>query len=61
MKKTYIILAIMLLGVLASCGGTGDAKTDVSADKSPSLETNTDKKMAELTGNVVLDTNHALA
>ncbi len=60
MKKTYIILALLSLGVLASCG-IDSIKNTVLSEKTPTLETNTGSNMAEIKGSVVIDTNHALA
>jgi FKBP-type peptidyl-prolyl cis-trans isomerase 2 len=57
MKKTYILLALICVTLLSSCGNT----EVVNTEEAPTLETKQEEKMAELTGNVVIDMNHALA
>jgi FKBP-type peptidyl-prolyl cis-trans isomerase 2 len=64
MKKTYILLAFALLTLLVSCTQKEEVVQEDSQNQeqqTTTLETNTDIDMAELTGNVVLDMNHALA
>ena len=46
MKKIYVFIALIMLSTLMGC---------------TTLETNTEEPMAELTGSIVFDTNHALA
>lgn len=57
MKKLLLLCALSLLPLLASCG------TPSSQETSPenTLESNSGTTMAELTGSVVIDTNHELA
>ena len=57
MKKTFIFLALMCVTLLSSCGTAQVTDTEEIA----TLEPNIEKIMAELTGNVVIDMNHALA
>ena len=64
MKYTYAILAFIALTTLVSCGGSTpeeDTKVNSWEQQDTNLETNVEDTMAELTGSVVLDTNHALA
>jgi protein involved in sex pheromone biosynthesis len=57
MKKTYILLALICVTLLSSCDNTEVVETE----EIPTLETKQSETMAELTGNVVIDMNHALA
>ena len=57
MKKTYILLSLICIALLSSCANTEIVETEEVA----TLETKQEEPMAELTGNVVIDMNHALA
>jgi PBP1b-binding outer membrane lipoprotein LpoB len=72
MKKTYILLALICVLVLSSCGNTEVVETEenptlegeqevVETEENPTLETKQEETMTELTGSVVIDMNHALA
>ena len=57
MKKTYILLSLICIALLSSCANTEIVETE----EGTTLETKQEEPMAELTGNVVIDMNHALA
>lgn len=57
MKKLYILVTLVSMLLLASCG----QETTDKAVVENTLETNSEEAMPELTGNVVIDVNHALA
>jgi FKBP-type peptidyl-prolyl cis-trans isomerase 2 len=65
MKKTYILLSLIIFTLLSSCHHeeeVWDIKSESSKVAEENiLETNIEDTMAELTGNVVIDMNHALA
>ena len=57
MKKTYILLALALVTLLSSCSD----KEALETEEVPTLETNAQDTMAELTGNVVnINSNNIL-
>lgn len=60
MKKTYIILSIALLALLASCELPENTPPEENSSET-NLETNTTENMADITGSVVIDMNHPLA
>ncbi len=60
MKKISVLLALFVLAGLASCGEK-TSPTSIQSNSGASLETNSGTNMAELTGSVVIDTNHELA
>ncbi len=71
MKKTISIsLAMLVITLLSGCKLTEEiwessqeraAEKGAQTEETTTLETNTQENMAELTGSVVLDTNHPLA
>ncbi len=62
MKKIWIILGLLVLVWLTSCNSnTAENWSTPTSTGETTLETNSWSDMAELTGSVVLDTNHALA
>jgi len=62
MKKVYLILSVVLLAVLlSSCEEKTTVEDTPQTAASSENITNTQENMAELTGSVVIDTNHPLA
>ena len=65
MKKTYFLLGITFLMLLTSCKvnieGEDTTPTGETNTQETTLESNIETDMAELTGSVVIDMNHALA
>ncbi len=61
MKKTYVLIALVFLATLVSCGKVSSPEGELPSGSGTTLETNSGTTMANLSGSVVIDTNPALA